>query len=192
MIKSRRGLLASCESSLFHELQLCYVGVSDEGWPRSKGVVVCHNFLPSVLNPHYLFISLQTVVCTQVSMFWGKCTGFVWDGFWGSYRRNPWLCWCFQGVSRHASSECCSCPLRGRRRDFISFSLVGSGEESVLKKRVLAYDPDQYTLELALSWGLIPTSCCLSFLLSLAAHPLFEAVRSTLSPCWGRVSGRVV
>lgn len=88
MIKSRRGLLASCESSLFHEpscvMWVCLMKAGPD--PR---VLSCAIFLPSVLNPHYLFISLQMVVCAQVSMFWGKCTGFVWDGFWGSYRRNP-------------------------------------------------------------------------------------------------------
>lgn len=88
MIKSRRGLLASCESSLFHEPScvtwVCLMKAGPE--PR---VLSCAIFLPSVLNPHYLFISLQTVVSAQVSMFLGKSTGSVWDGFWGSYRRSP-------------------------------------------------------------------------------------------------------
>lgn len=144
-----------------------------------QGAVMCH--LPSICPESPFSLHFSPDGCLHTGEYvlgethrlrLGRLLGFL--------QEEPWLCWCFQGVSRHASSECCSCPLRGRRRDFISLSLVGSGEESVLKKRVLAYDPWTSTRwNWHWSWGLIPTSVLPVFLLSLAAHPLFEAMRST-------------
>lgn len=147
------------------------------------GAVVCQ--LPSICPESPLSLHFSPDGCLHTGEYvLGEMHRLCLGRLLGFWQEEPWLCWCFQGVS-HASSGCCSCPLRGQEGTFLlGFSLVGSGEESVLKKRVLAYDPDQYTLELALElrsdshFGV----ACLSAV--PAAHPPSLRPCVHLSPCW--------
>lgn len=111
----------------------------------------------------------------------------------GVLTEEPWLCWCLQGVSCHASSERCSCPLRAGRRDFISFCLVTSGEESVFLKQEFLLKT-QWPVHVRTSPGAevwFPLQCLVSFCCPLLLTTVSGFVVH-LSPCWGRVLGEVV
>lgn len=191
MIKSRRGLLASCESSLFHEPScVTWVCLMKAG-PDPRCCHVPSSFHLSWIPVLSSFLSRRLFahrwVCFggNAQASFGTASGVLTGGTLAMLMfprcLTPCLIWVLQLSPQRAQKglyQLVSCWVRWR----ISFKK----ESSCLRPL------DQYTLELALElrsdshFGVACLSavpCCSPTVWGHAVH---------LSPCWGRVSREVV